>query len=147
MKIGVILGSVRPGRMGDRVGQLVAGELERRKHKICVFDPAEYKMGLLEKPLHFYGPSEDKPRELVDLHTKLCQQDAFVFVTPEYNFSLPPALTNFIDHFPYDCWTRKPGSVVTYSMGPFGGMVAGTQLRTVAQVIQLIVLPKVTCIQ
>ena len=86
MKIGIILGSVRPGRMGDRVGQLVAGELERRKHKICVFDPAEYKMGLLEKPLHFYGPSEDKPRELVDLHTKLCQQDAFVFVTPEYNF-------------------------------------------------------------
>ena len=86
MKIGIILGSVRPGRMGDRVGQLAAGELERRKHKICVFDPAEYKMGLLEKPLHFYGPSEDKPRELLDLHTKLCQQDAFVFVTPEYNF-------------------------------------------------------------
>ena len=58
--------------------------------------------------------------------------------------SLPPALTNFVDHFPYDCWTRKPGTVVTYSMGPFGGIVAGTQLRSVCQVIQLILLPKVT---
>ena len=73
---------------------------------------------------------------------QLCDQDAFVFVPPEYNFSLPPALTNFVDHFPYDCWMRKPGSVVTYSMGPFGGIVAGTQLRSVAQVIQLILLPK-----
>ena len=86
MKIGIILGSVRPNRMGDRVGQLVASELERRRHKVAIFDPAQYNMGLLEKPLHFYGPSEDKPAELVELHSKLCQQDAFVIVTPEYNF-------------------------------------------------------------
>ena len=32
--------------------------------------------------------------------------------------------------------------VVTYSMGNFGGIVAGSQLRTMAQVIQLILLPK-----
>merc|ERR1712227_16707 len=110
MKIGVILGSVRPGRMGDRVAKMVSNELERRKHKITTFDPAQHNLGLLEKPLHFYGPSEDKPKQLLELHKQLCQQDAFVIVTPEYNFSIPPALSNFIDHFPYDCWTMKPGS-------------------------------------
>ena len=88
-----------------------------------------------------------KQWKLTHRTAQLCDQDAFVFVTPEYNFSLPPALTNFVDHFPYDCWTRKPGSVVTYSMGPFGGIVAGTQLRSVAQVIQLILLPKGLTIQ
>merc|ERR1711953_1451472 len=121
---------------------MVSVALQKRHHNLTVFDPAEHNLSLLQKPLHFYGPSEDKPKELVELHQSLCQQDAFVFVTPEYNFSLPPALTNFIDHFPYDCWTMKPGSVVTYSMGNFGGIVAGSQLRTMASVFQCILLPK-----
>ena len=131
---------------------------------MSLFDPQAIELPLLQKLLHWHGPDEPKPQILVDTHSKLSSQDAFVFVTPEYNYSqlknenkffssssvfhlkssLPPALTNFIDHFPYDCWIRKPGTVVTYSMGPFGGIVAGTQLRTVCQVIQLIILPKVT---
>ena len=60
----------------------------------------------------------------------------------EYLFRIPPALSNFIDHFPYDCWTMKPGAIVTYSMGNFGGIVAGTQLRTMTHIIQLIAIPK-----
>jgi len=142
MKVGIILGSVRPGRMGDRVGKMIAAKLEKRQHAITWFDPAKHEVSLLQKPLHFYSEKEEKPEVLVDLHRQLCEQDAFVFVTPEYNFSIPPALSNFIDHFPYDCWTMKPGSVVTYSMGNFGGIVAGSQLRTMAQVIQIILLPK-----
>jgi len=142
MKVGIILGSVRPGRMGDRVAKMIAAKLEKRQHAITWFDPATHEVSLLQKPLHFYSEKEEKPEVLVDLHRQLCEQDAFVFVTPEYNFSIPPALSNFIDHFPYDCWTMKPGSVVTYSMGNFGGIVAGSQLRTMAQVIQIILLPK-----
>ena len=57
-------------------------------------------------------------------------------------FRIPPALSNFIDHFPYDCWSMKPGAIVTYSMGNFGGIVAGTQLRTMTHIIQLIAIPK-----
>ena len=36
----------------------------------------------------------------------------------------------------------KPGAIVTYSMGNFGGIVAGTQLRTMTHIIQLIAIPK-----
>ena len=66
----------------------------------------------------------------------------FTRSTKKYLFRIPPALSNFIDHFPYDCWTMKPGAIVTYSMGNFGGIVAGTQLRTMTHIIQLIAIPK-----
>ena len=87
LKVGVILGSVRPGRMGDRVGKMITNALVAKGHTPTTFDPAVSNLGLLEKPLHFHGPNETKPPILVDLHTQLKDQDAFVIVTPEYNFS------------------------------------------------------------
>ena len=51
-----------------------------------------------------------------------CQEsDGFLIVTPEYNCSLPPALTNLLDHFPPASFRHKPASIAAYSMGPFGG--------------------------
>ena len=45
-------------------------------------------------------------------------------VTPEYNCSLPPALTNLLDHFPPASFRHKPATIAAYSMGPFGGSVS-----------------------
>ena len=87
LKVGIILGSVRPGRMGDRVGKMITSALVAKGHAPTTFDPAISNLGLLEKPLHFHGPNETKPQVLVDLHAQLKDQDAFVIVTPEYNFS------------------------------------------------------------
>ena len=42
-------------------------------------------------------------------------------VTPEYNCSLPPALTNLLDHFPPASFRHKPATIAAYSMGPWGG--------------------------
>ena len=87
MKIAIILGSVRPQRMSSRVGKMVATELDLRKHTVTMFDPADVELSLLERPLHWYGPSEEKPKKLVDLYMSLKDQDAFIIITPEYNLS------------------------------------------------------------
>ena len=51
-----------------------------------IFDPAESQLPLLEKPLHFYPPNQEPPAILKRLQQELSEQDAFVFVTAEYNF-------------------------------------------------------------
>ena len=59
--------------------------------------------------------------------------DALLFVTPEYNRSVPGALKNAIDHGsrPYgqSAWAGKPGAVVTLSPGGIGGFGANHHLR------------------
>jgi len=86
MKIAVILGSVRPDRQATRVGKMVCSALEKRNHAVTLFDPAEINLPLLQKPLHFHGPNEEKPKILVDTYNSLKVQEAFIIITPEYNF-------------------------------------------------------------
>jgi NAD(P)H-dependent FMN reductase len=53
---------------------------------------------------------------------------AFVVVTGEYNHSIPPALSNLLDHFLEEYFFR-PSAIVCYSSGAFGGVRAAMQLR------------------
>ena len=70
-----------------------------------------------------------KPPKILDkLHKILLNADAYVIVSAEYNHSIPPALTNLLDHF-YAEYSRKPSGIVCYSVGPFGGVRASMQLR------------------
>ena len=54
--------------------------------------------------------------------------DAFVVVTAEYNHSIPPALSNLLDHVLEEYFWR-PSAIVCYSTGQFGGVRAAMQLR------------------
>ena len=72
--------------MADRVGKLVMAGIEARGHHPKLFDPMVEALPLLEKPLHFHGPSDTKPENLVRLHQELKDQDAFIIVSAEYNF-------------------------------------------------------------
>src|SRR4029077_16000856 len=54
--------------------------------------------------------------------------DGFVIVTGEYNHSVPPALTNLLDHFLEEYFFR-PSAIVCYSSGQFGGVRAAVHLR------------------
>ena len=57
--------------------------------------------------------------------------DAFVIVTGEYNHSVPPALTNLLDHFLEEYFFR-PSAIVSYSGGQFGGVRAAVHLQALA---------------
>ena len=68
------------------------------------------------------------PQILESLATLYRTADAFVVVTGEYNHSIPPALSNLLDHFLEEYFFR-PSAIVCYSSGAFGGVRAAMQLR------------------
>lgn len=72
--------------------------------------------------------------------------DAFIFVTPEYNRSVPAALKNAVDvaSRPYGkgVWMNKPAAVVSVSPGAIGGFGANQDLRKILACVGVSVMPK-----
>jgi len=121
-----------PSRLGSRVLKFVLDGLENReaKHDIFVIDPLEYDLPVLRKPHFYYAPGE-APEVLEMLANKLAEADCFVLVTPEYNHSIPPALSNLLNHFGGSKYAYKTSGFVTYSSGQWGGQRAAMALRTI----------------
>ena len=92
-------------------------------------DPEVLDLPLLKKPLHFYKDRSEAPQVLRDTNKAIVDADAFVIISAEYNHSMPPALTNMLDHFPVASYKYRPSGIVCYSMGPFGGVRAAMQCR------------------
>lgn len=128
LKVVVFLGSVREGRLGARVAQFVQDQI-KSKYDVTLFDPEEIDLPLMKKPLHFYKDRTQAPKVLIDCECKLKEADAFIVVTAEYNHSIPPALSNLLDHFGSSVYSYKPSGIVCYSPGIYGGMRAAMQLR------------------
>jgi NAD(P)H-dependent FMN reductase len=80
-------------------------------------DPLEIPFPLMSKPLHHYPDPSQAPAWLVAAGKKIQEADAYVFVSAEYNHSIPPALSNMADHFPLTYFAFKPSAIVCYSMG------------------------------
>src|SRR5207244_6390479 len=73
-------------------------------------------------------PAGQAPEPLERLAAILKPADAYVIVSAEYNHSIPPALSNLLDHF-LEEYFFKPSAIVCYSPGAFGGVRAAMQLR------------------
>jgi NAD(P)H-dependent FMN reductase len=73
-------------------------------------------------------PAGEAPEPLERLATRIKAADAFIVVSGEYNHSIPPALSNLMDHF-LEEWFWRPSAIVCYSAGAFGGVRAAMQLR------------------
>ncbi len=123
----VILGSVRRDRIGMRVARYVAAALQGRGHQVTLVDPVEYPLPLLDRMYKEYPPGQ-APAVLERLAAVIRQADAYVLVSAEYNHSVPPALSNLLDHF-LEEYFFKPSAIVCYSAGAFGGVRAAMQLR------------------
>ncbi|GLS45419.1 NADPH-dependent FMN reductase [Methylobacterium brachythecii] len=123
----VILGSVRSDRQGIRAARFLIEQLKARGHEAPLVDPAELNLPLLDK-MYKEHPKGHAPKILEDLATLLRRADAFVVVSGEYNHSIPPALSNTLDHFLEEYFWR-PSGIVCYSAGQFGGVRAAMQLR------------------
>ena len=127
MNIAIILGTTRPGRFGVQVGEWVASTV--KDHAGATFevvDLAEVNLPLFDEQL---PPMQGK---YANPHTKawaktIAKFDGFVFVTGEYNRSMPAALKNAIDYL-YAEWRHKPAAFVTYGADS-GGMRAAEHLR------------------
>ena len=125
--IPVILGSVRSDRQGLRAARFVIAELKSRGIKAPLVDPAELKLPLLDRMYKEY-PKGSAPAVLEELATLYRGSDAFLVVSAEYNHSVPPALSNTLDHF-LEEYSWRPSGIVCYSAGQYGGVRAAMQLR------------------
>ena len=72
---------------------------------------------LLKQPLHFMPDQSIAPAWMTDTLDKIKESAGFVIVSAEYNCSIPPALTNLLNHFPLSAYRHKPVSIMTYSRG------------------------------
>ena len=84
---------------------------------VIIADPMTIDAPLLKQPLHFMPDQSAAPSWMTDTLAKIKESAGFVIVSAEYNCTIPPALTNLLDHFPLDAYRHKPASIVTYSMG------------------------------
>jgi NAD(P)H-dependent FMN reductase len=126
----IIVGSTRPGRAGAPIAQWFAARAkDHGGFDVNVVDLAELDLPLLDEPNH------PRLRKYTQQHTKdwsalVDAGDAFVFVTPEYNYGYPASVKNAIDYLHQE-WQHKPVGFVSY-----GGVAAGT--RAVQQLKQVV---------
>ncbi|WP_410610091.1 NAD(P)H-dependent oxidoreductase [Amycolatopsis sp. lyj-109] len=141
MKIGIVLGSTRPGRVGDQVARWVEERAARRGDaEFQLVDLRDHPLPHLEEPPSFSGQYQDERTRAWAGVVASC--DGFVFVTPEYNHSLPGVLKNALDHVHVE-WNTKAAGFVSY--GGVGGARSVEQLRLVCGALQLAdVTPQVT---
>ena len=117
----VIIGSTRPGRVGPAVADwIIERARARADFEVVVTDLAELNLPMFDEPNH------PRLHQYVHQHTKdwsavVDRSDAFIFVIPEYNYSLNAATKNAIDYLNREWW-NKPMGIVSY-----GGVAAGTR--------------------
>ena len=126
-KIVVILGSVRSQRHGIKVGNWVVDKLTERHHDVSLADPIELDLPLLDE---MYNEMNSPPVKLQNLQKIIKDADGYIPITPEYNHSISSALKNTMDYF-LEEYFFKPSGIISYSIGSFGGVVAGNHLRQI----------------
>src|SRR3984957_2362620 len=147
LNVPVILGTVRTERVGPRVARYLVRALEHRGHPPVLVDPVEYPLPLLDRMYKEYAPGT-APAVLERLAQVLKPADAYAIVSGETNHSIPPALSNLLDHF-LEEYFFKPSAIVCYSRSGFGGVRAAMQLRAMlaemgmASIPSLLPFPKV----
>lgn len=126
-QIAVVVGSLRK----DSFNRKLAGALAK-------LAPADFSFKQLEiGNLPLYNQDDDeRPADAVKrLKSEIQAAQALLFVTPEYNRSIPGVLKNALDHAsrPYgkNAWAGKPGGVIGASIGAMGTAMAQQHLRNV----------------
>jgi len=127
LKLVVIYGSVRSGRQRIRAARFIVNECRARGHEVTLVDPLEHPLPLLDRMFKEY-PKGEAPEVLQGIADLIIPADGIIVVSGEYNHSIPPALSNLLDHF-LEEWFWKPSAIVCYSAGSFGGVRAAMQLR------------------
>ncbi|MET3803751.1 NAD(P)H-dependent FMN reductase [Nakamurella sp. UYEF19] len=137
----VLIASTRPGRIGLPIGTWVTrAAIEHGGFDtVEILDLAEINLPFLDEPNH------PRARKYIHAHTIAWSEavdsaDAFVFVTPEYNFSMTAPLKNALDCLAAE-WSYKPLGIVSYG-GLTGGARAAHDIRQVAPVLKMFPIPE-----
>ena len=136
----IIIVSTRQGRAGMPVAKWFHEHAARHgKFEIELIDLAEVNLPMFDEPNH---PMLQKYQHE---HTKawsatISRGDAYVFVTPEYNYSVPPSLTNALDYLHKE-WAYKPVGFVSYG-GISGGLRSVQMAKQTATTLRMMAIPE-----
>jgi chromate reductase len=124
-QVAVVVGSLRKGSLNRKMALALAA-----------IAPASLRLEIVEigqLPLYNQDDDASPPAPSVAFKQKIAAADAVLFVTPEYNRSVPGVLKNAIDvgSRPYgkSAWDGKPGAVISVSPGAIGAFGANHHLR------------------
>lgn len=120
LKIGIVLGSTREGRVSPQVGAWVKEVADKRGDaEYQIIDIADFKLPLL-------GEAGVDASGAAAWSTQINGCDGFVFIVQEYNHSITGALKNALDYLRVE-WNNKAAGIVSY--GSVGGARATEHLR------------------
>jgi NAD(P)H-dependent FMN reductase len=145
MKIQIIIGSTRPGRVSDRVAKWVANEAKNLPDvEVEVVDLADYNLPFFDELISpQYNPNRTPNPAARKWLAKVAEADAYVLATPEYNRSYPAVLKNALDYVDFQM-ERKPVALAAH--GTSGGAQATAHLRSVLAGLLAVTIPKHTLI-
>lgn len=146
LKLKIILGSTRQGRIGRQVADWVVEQAAKQPGvEVELLDLADQNLPFLNQAI---VPSARKDGDYGDpivnaWAAKIAAGEAFIIVTPEYNHSFPGVLKNALDSV-YTEWNGKPVGFVGYSAFGAAGTRAVEQLLQVVMNLRLIPTPPTT---
>ncbi len=127
IRIAVIVGSLRKDSFNQKLALALA--------KLAPEDFTFEHVRIDDLPLYNQDDDGNQAASVKRLKTEIAAADGLLFVTPEYNRSVPGVLKNAIDHAsrPYgqSAWAGKPAGVVGISVGAIGTALAQQHLRNV----------------
>ncbi|MBX7107695.1 MAG: NAD(P)H-dependent oxidoreductase [Chitinophagales bacterium] len=140
MKINIVSGSIRENASTKKVALNLAQHFARHHGvQAGVVDLQDYDYPIWKQ---VFEKEKNPPEKCVQLHRKLQEADAMVFVTPEYNGGYSLALKNMVDYFGLNVFEKKTIGVAAVSTGGLGGIRAGLQLQQLILAIFAIPVPQ-----
>lgn len=133
LRIGIIVGSTRPGRKGLDVASWVKRTAQADGVEFEIVDLVDFELPLLDEPLPA-SSGQYQHAHTKRWSAKIDEFDGYIFVTAEYNHSIPGTLKNALDFLSAE-WHNKAAGIVSY--GSMGGVRANEHLRQVLAELEI----------
>ncbi len=145
MKLAIVIGTSRPGRVTPRQADWIAKTAAAMPDVVAEqIDIADYPMPFINEAISpRYNPSRKIDPKVQKWLDKIDQFEAYVFVTPEYNHSIPGELKNAFDYMTLEL-KRKPTAIAAH--GTVGGVRAAMHLREILSEAQSVPIPKFSAV-
>lgn len=138
LNLAVLVGSLRRESFNRRLAEAITRLPSAQGHAVTFSTIGDL-------PLYDQDADADQPSPVQRLKAEIRAADGVIFVTPEYNRSIPGVLKNAIDHAsrPYgdNAWRGKPAAIIGTSPGAIGTAVAQQHLRSVLAVLGMATMP------
>jgi NAD(P)H-dependent FMN reductase len=142
MKVAVVIGAVREGRKTPQQAQWVFNSIKDKDDvEAEIVDLKDFNLPIFDESVSPRYNSDRKPNAAAQKWMdKLAEFDAYIFVTPEYNHSVPGALKNALDYIDWQ-FKHKPAAVVAH--GSAGGARAEVALKEILSESRAVLVPTI----